>query len=95
MLPSMTFSTSCRSTLNGVCAACGKAGALVGTFVFCGSNGDTVLMWCSGLSLIGWCITYTCVMKNDNNDMMQLERLDHKSPIKAVVSRASIFDWNE
>lgn len=34
MLPSMTFSRPCRSTLNGVCAAAGKIGALLGSCVF-------------------------------------------------------------
>ena len=34
MLPSMTFSRPCRSTLNGVCAAAGKFGALLGSVTF-------------------------------------------------------------
>jgi len=34
LLPSMTFSRSCRSTLNGICAACGKTGALLGSIIF-------------------------------------------------------------
>ena len=34
MLPSMTFSRPCRSTLNGVCAAAGKFGALLGSVIF-------------------------------------------------------------
>ena len=34
MLPSMTFSRPCRSTLNGICAASGKFGALLGACIF-------------------------------------------------------------
>ncbi|KAL7538828.1 hypothetical protein ACHAWF_008257, partial [Thalassiosira exigua] len=34
MLPNMTFSCPCRSTLNGACAACGKLGALFGSSIF-------------------------------------------------------------
>ncbi|KAL7532410.1 hypothetical protein ACHAXR_005293 [Thalassiosira sp. AJA248-18] len=34
MLPSLTFSRPCRSTLNGMCAASGKVGALIGSATF-------------------------------------------------------------
>ena len=56
MLPSMTFSHSSRSTLNGVCAALGKAGALLGALLFKPASqrfGDpTVLIICSFISVV-------------------------------------------
>lgn len=57
MLPSLTFSPECRSTLNGLCAACGKLGALAGVMVFKPTAqvfGDaSVMLICSSLSLLG------------------------------------------
>jgi PHS family inorganic phosphate transporter-like MFS transporter len=57
MLPSLTFSPGCRSTLNGICAACGKMGALAGATLFvhiAAKFGDVGVMFlCSGLSLMG------------------------------------------
>jgi len=40
LLPSMTFSRTCRSTLNGISAACGKAGALLGATIFVNASND-------------------------------------------------------
>ena len=34
LLPSLTYSNHCRTTLNGISAACGKAGAVVGASMF-------------------------------------------------------------
>jgi MFS transporter, PHS family, inorganic phosphate transporter len=94
MLPSITFSRPCRSTLNGFCAACGKVGALVGTIVFgTFSNGQAVLLWCAGLSLVGWCMTYGCVVDSDDDELPEEE--EERVPMKVVLSRASIFDWHE
>jgi len=68
MLPSMTFSRSCRSTLNGVCAACGKVGALLGTLLFVSAadryGDDFVMLCCAGMSMVGLFITHVCVSKN-------------------------------
>lgn len=65
MLPSITFSRDCRSTLNGVCAASGKAGALIGASVFISASNEygqiTVFFCCAGLSFIGCIITLCCV----------------------------------
>jgi PHS family inorganic phosphate transporter-like MFS transporter len=65
MLPSMTFSPACRSTLNGISAASGKLGALLGATMFepAAKNfgDDTVMMICSALSLIGMLMTLLCV----------------------------------
>jgi len=61
MLPSMTFSPGCRSTMNGICAACGKGGALVGSMVFQPASvafgNDTVMMICAGVSVFSLGIT--------------------------------------
>lgn len=65
MLPSMTFSRACRSTLNGVSAACGKAGALIGATAFvsaCHHYGqETVFLFCALLSFAGCFLTLFCV----------------------------------
>ena len=65
MLPSMTFSRHCRSTLNGVCAAMGKAGAFLGTIVFVAATNrfgqETVFLACALLSFVGCLVTFTCI----------------------------------
>lgn len=65
MLPAMTFTKRCRSTLNGVCAACGKVGALVGSMVFVQAvrnyGQNVVFGSCSVLSLVGFVVTMLCV----------------------------------
>jgi len=61
MLPSLTFSKSCRSTLNGICAACGKAGALMGATLFAPTAinlGDGVVMIiCAVISMLSFILT--------------------------------------
>lgn len=56
MLPSMTFSYSSRSTLNGICAAFGKLGALLGALLFKPASqrfGDpAVLIMCAFISVV-------------------------------------------
>mmetsp|Transcript_17684 Transcript_17684/g.25947 ORF Transcript_17684/g.25947 Transcript_17684/m.25947 type:complete len:534 (+) Transcript_17684:97-1698(+) len=58
MLPSITFSPSCRATLNGISAACGKLGALLGASMFeptAERFGDaTVMIICSGISFMAF-----------------------------------------
>jgi hypothetical protein len=47
ILPSLVYSAECRSTLNGVSAACGKVGALVGATLFAPLNkvvGEKLIM---------------------------------------------------
>jgi MFS transporter, PHS family, inorganic phosphate transporter len=65
MLPSITFSKSCRSTLNGVCAACGKAGALLGTILFVAATDHfgqhIVFLACSCFAFSGALLTVFCV----------------------------------
>lgn len=62
MLPSITFSRPCRSTLNGVCAACGKLGALLGSAIFLPlasrlGNAEVMLL-CAAVSVAAAIMTF-------------------------------------
>ncbi|KAL7509365.1 hypothetical protein ACHAXN_010221 [Cyclotella atomus] len=61
MMPSITFSRPCRSTLNGICAASGKIGALLGSLLFLPLanwlGSDKVMLACSLVSLLGATMT--------------------------------------
>jgi hypothetical protein len=65
MLPSLTFSEDCRSTLNGICAACGKLGALVGASLFQPLSErlgpQTVMLLCAALSVFAGIVTVLCI----------------------------------
>ena len=65
MLPSVTYSKECRSTLNGLSAAAGKLGALVGASAFEPATdkwGESVVMViCAVVSLCGFWLTKVCV----------------------------------
>ena len=73
MLPSITFSPSCRSTLNGISAACGKMGALIGATSFdpvAEALGDAyVMMICALISIIGLLLTIFCVQELSDVDI--------------------------
>ena len=64
MLPSITFSPDCRSTLNGISAASGKAGALFGALMFqpiSSKYGDAkVMQLCALTSVFAGIITMLC-----------------------------------
>lgn len=65
LLPSVTYSEECRSTLNGFSAAAGKMGALVGASVFAPAAEEygesTVMVFCACVSLVAWGLTKVCV----------------------------------
>lgn len=65
MLPSLTFSKECRSTLNGISAASGKMGALLGSTAFepvAKRYGDAIVMiLCAGVSAVGFLLTFLCL----------------------------------
>jgi len=67
LLPSVTYSEDCRSTLNGISAAAGKLGALVGASAFepaANAWGEsTVMIVCGVVSLLGCGLTKLCVGK--------------------------------
>jgi Na+/melibiose symporter-like transporter len=74
MLPSITFSRPIRSTLNGICAASGKIGALLGALLFLPLAtwvGDAqVIKLCACVSLIGAILTFFFTgdgIDDDNN----------------------------
>jgi MFS transporter, PHS family, inorganic phosphate transporter len=102
VLPSMTFSKSCRATMNGVCAASGKAGALVGTMVFAMAAdrfGQPVVMLVSAaLSFVGVALTLTCVSElllakqsKEEEDREAAKRTT--LPMKIVYSEACMIDY--
>jgi PHS family inorganic phosphate transporter-like MFS transporter len=71
ILPSLLFSPECRSTLNGISAASGKLGALLGATLFepaAEKWGDSyVMMICGGLAIFAFFLTYFFVPKQEQN----------------------------
>jgi PHS family inorganic phosphate transporter-like MFS transporter len=62
IFPSLVYSPECRSTLNGISAAAGKAGALLGATLFEPAardfGDDKVMLICAGVSVLGFAITH-------------------------------------
>jgi PHS family inorganic phosphate transporter-like MFS transporter len=62
IFPSLVYSPECRSTLNGISAAAGKAGALFGATLFEPASrafgDDKVMLICAGVSVLGFAITH-------------------------------------
>jgi len=90
MLPSMTYSKNCRSTLNGICAACGKVGALTGSIVF----GQALEMYgqsfvftcCAILSVVGCVLTEFCVQPQPSSEESSLKTQQQQQlPITTVA----------
>lgn len=83
VLPPMTYSKQCRSTLNGVCAACGKTGAFLGAVFFKPAKDmfgqSAVLYACAIFALAGFfnsCffVSDTVGLGNiDKNEMKQMK----------------------
>jgi len=65
LMPSLIFPRKCRSTLNGLSAAAGKLGAVLGASLFApisNTYGDQIVMAiCALISIIGVGITYLCI----------------------------------
>lgn len=61
ILPSLIYSKRCRSSLNGVSAACGKLGAFIGAMFFDvivqKYGNETAMIMCSAISFISFIIT--------------------------------------
>lgn len=105
MMPSITFSRSCRSTLNGVCAASGKAGALLGSIIFLPVatrlGDDKVMIACSMISIIA---AFMTLYLKDSVEMptkrvssevhlLSVGSTDSEAPkLVKLKSMASIFD---
>lgn len=61
ILPSLVYSAECRSTFNGISAACGKLGALVGATAFAPLNKlfheEAVMLMCAATALVAFAMT--------------------------------------
>jgi MFS transporter, PHS family, inorganic phosphate transporter len=70
ILPSLVYSHDCRSTLNGISAASGKLGALVGASFFEPMadelGDDRVMMICSAIAILACVLTYFLVPKTQS-----------------------------
>eukprot|EP00934_Nitzschia_sp_Nitz4_P003744 Nitzschia sp. Nitz4//scaffold51_size120721//103888//105647//NITZ4_003746-RA/size120721-snap-gene-0.44-mRNA-1//-1//CDS//3329553919//3734//frame0 len=98
VLPSMTFSRACRSTLNGISAAAGKAGALLGTIIFVTAASKfgqaAVMVACGVISLVGMIVTLFCVSETVGSSHQMDDKL--QSPnlrLKVVLSEPSLVDY--
>eukprot|EP00536_Pseudo-nitzschia_multiseries_P010493 jgi/Psemu1/203400/e_gw1.321.59.1 len=69
VLPSLVFRPEHRSTWNGVSAACGKLGALVGATLFAPAadelGDEAVMKLCAGVALVAWWLTYLAVVPEE------------------------------
>jgi len=65
VLPAETFPKEIRSTFNGISAACGKAGAVVGAYVFgplaAATSYNFVFYSCAVLALLGAIVSYVYI----------------------------------
>lgn len=96
LLPSVTFSASCRSTLNGVAAASGKLGALLGATVFgaaCEFWGLTPVMGaCGFLAFVGLVLTAVCFPPTPMRTLEEYKNQSQPLPVRIVYSQPSIVD---
>jgi len=89
----MTFSKPCRSTLNGISAASGKAGALFGAILFepvaitLGNN--SVMIICAMLSLFSFILTLFFVSGNVGLGATTLDSETKKGLKNEVVRQRS------
>lgn len=77
ILPSLLYSPECRSTLNGISAASGKLGALMGATLFAPAaakwGSDVVMIICSGVAILSFVITW-CFLPTDEVDQQPSEQ---------------------
>jgi len=96
MLPSMTFSPGCRSTLNGFCAASGKVGALIGAVIFEPAanhfGNGAVMLFCAFTSCIGTIMTYSSVRPDVG--LGEGTKLSSGSSFTRKQSLPSFLDYN-
>jgi len=83
VLPAQTFPKSVRSTFNGISAACGKLGAVVGVYMF-GAMAEattypTVMAVCALISVIGAVVSYFFIEKEEDTDITTPLRSDDNS----------------
>ena len=69
ILPSLVYSAECRSTFNGLSAACGKLGALVGATAFApldkAFHEEVVMLMCAFTALVALSMTAFFVRLRD------------------------------
>ena len=106
MMPAVTFPRPCRSTLNGICAASGKVGALLGSILFLPLanwlGDDKVMVVCSFVSLIAAAMTLfledsveECYVKSVSSEaqLFSLDTPEYERPnLRKTGSMPSIFD---
>jgi MFS transporter, PHS family, inorganic phosphate transporter len=89
ILPSLLYSQECRSTWNGISAACGKLGALVGATLFAPAAeafGDAnVMIICSGVAVVALVITWWFVPKGGDNPQHRPLQQDSSSEVAAAA----------
>ena len=77
LLPSLTFSETCKATLNGVCAALGKAGALVGSTCFVLASErwgpQSVFFVGSVLAFVGYALTVVSVPEEEEDKKLRMD----------------------
>lgn len=73
LLPSVTYSKECRSTLNGISAAAGKIGAVLGSAAFAPAADElgesTVMILCGCVSFAALILTKVCVRGSSGGDL--------------------------
>jgi PHS family inorganic phosphate transporter-like MFS transporter len=96
MLPSMTFSRPCRSTLNGICAACGKTGALLGSYIFlplASQLGDAnVLILCGMVSMLSAILTFSYT---EDVDSLVIKTKVGRTPSLAYLQELQVETFND
>ena len=82
-LPAALFERRIRSTMNGICAAMGKTGAIIGSYSLLyiaeASSFPTVLLMCSGVAIMGALVTFFYI---DNSELQK-----SKCPVKSESVR--------
>lgn len=89
VLPSMTYSPKCRSTLNGVSAAAGKLGAFLGATMFEplseSMGNDTIMIFCGVIALVSFLITLWSIDGNVGRGREDPEDEDEEEKGKIIV----------
>lgn len=96
MLPSMTFSRPCRSTLNGICAASGKVGALLGASIFLPLASkigiDHVMILCAVVSIASAALTLAFTEDVTAPEMLHPNTDAEAVRISSIVHLSSLQD---
>ena len=99
MLPSITFSRPIRSTLNGICAASGKIGALLGAVLFlplASWVGDAqVILLCACVSIVGAMLTFFFTNDALEDDQEGIVDNNCREELKRLSSEAQLMELRE